>query len=1056
MVLAWAGALLGAGAATIAAAGDFGASWLWLTLWGDRLELAARLLATMVPIGALSGASIALLDAGAAPLTERLALRLGRADPERQVRWRRRLWPLPFTLLLAPGLVWVGLLLFTGGMMSRLPYAPVLKVLTGAGLIAVVWATLRAGRWAVERAARGGRIWSLGAAAAAFALYVAASKTDQHVLPNLYAYLHACLAVCAWTTAAVGLYLATVHTQFGRSVLRVGPRRGAVVVMALVTVFTFDVLTLDRSQNVRVALFDPRASASRSLMHALEPLLRYSGHTAATEDAVVRATLERAQRRALIDSGALPTWAGAHVLLVTIDALRADHLGLYGYDRPVSPNLDRFASESVVFERAYTQAPHSSYSLCSLMTSEYLHETVDLDAPLPALTLPQALRAIDYNTAAFFTQGIFHTEGERLLAFRDDAFGFERHDHTDVDAARKTNMALEEVDRIVERGEPPSLLWVHYFDVHEPYRDTTFGTSDADRYDGEIHKVDAEFDRLLRGMRSRISRDLVVVVTADHGEEFRDHGGVYHGSTLYDEQIRVPLIVQAPDLEPRRVAAPVELTDVAPTVLGMVHAPIPDTMRGDDLRGLLTGHVQTAGPVFSGVSYKRMVVRWPYKLVADLRFGLYELYDLSQDPRERTNLADREPRLLEALRGEVYAWLDSLRAAPGSAEPRDPRMLAIDRGRLRDRRSVEPLSELVADEEAPAEMRREAAKILGRLTDTRASSALVVTMRSPDRLVAAEAAIALGRMVDDRARERLRELVYTEDPDIRARAAVSLGRLRDPQAVPGLIDALWVAPTTYEREEAVRWLGRLRDERAVEPLLSLLPEFRIRHLTVIALGQIGDPRAYEALVDMLNWEHHTNIRDSVIRALGQLGDPRAVARLLSVIADEPEMGSTAESLVRLGAIELGAIGGADVGPETPGARGLERCEAGPLFHDWNYVGRTSCEVAQRPARLPLSVPSGVADAPDGAILLIRARRADTGAPATLRVRLGAVELEPMTLDGEWSEHRWSLSREALGTQPILAVLETAAEGARVRIDHVLIAQRPATLATAGSARTAAR
>ena len=95
--------------------------------------------------------------------------------------------------------------------------------------------------------------------------------------------------------------------------------------------------------------------------------------------------------------------------------------------------------------------------------------------------------------------------------------------------------------------------------------------------------------------------------------------------------------------------------------------------------------------------------------------------------------------------------------------------------------------------------------------------------------------------------------------------------------MPALIDALWVAPTQYEREEAVRWLGRLRDPRAIEPLLSLLPEFSLRYLVTVALGQHRRSRAPTLpLAEMLHWETHTNIRDEVVRGLGLLGDARAL------------------------------------------------------------------------------------------------------------------------------------------------------------------------------------
>ncbi len=1038
---------MGGAAGLVTALGDFGASFLWLPLWLDRVVLLFRLVATLVPVGALLGCALAAFGAGTAPLAARFA---------RSPQGERRLWPLPYLVLASPAAATIGLLLFTGGKASRLPARDAWVVVATLALLAAGYVALRVGRALVERAARATPARAYALSAALFVGYFAVSKLDQRFLPNLYAYLHATLSFAGWVLAGLAVLVAAMHARPARALDRMGARGGLMAVMGLAALFTVDLLTLDQNQNVRVALFEARAATSRTVMHGLEPLLRDGTQDAATREAVARARAERERRHALIASGGLPTWSGAHVLLVTIDALRADHLGLYGYGRATSPHLDALASEAVVFERAYTQAPHSSYSLCSLMTSEYLHETVDLGASLPETTLPMAV-GDEYHTAAFYTLGIFHTEGERLEVYRDDAFGFDRHDHADVLAERKTEQALEEIDRIVAMGEPPTLMWVHYFDVHEPYRDTRFGSSDLDRYDGEIRKVDGELDRLYREARARLERDVILVVSADHGEEFRDHGGVYHGSTLYDEQVRVPLLVHAPDLEPRRVQAPVELVDVAPTLLGMLDRPVPPSMRGDDLRPLMLGRIESMGPAFAGVTYKRMVVRWPHKLVADLRFNLFQLYDLSADPRERTNLANRHPELLEELKGEVYAWIDTLSTPSGQEGPTDPRMLAIDRGRLRDRRAVEPLGELVEAEDAPIELRREAARILGQLADRRAAPHLVRAMRSPTPLVSAEAAIALGRIYDDRARSRLAELVRSEDPQIRARAAVSLGRLRDSAAVPALIEALWVAPSTYDREEAVRWLGRLRDQRAVEPLLALLPEFRIRDLSVVALGTIGDRRAYEPLVEMLDWEHHTSIRDNVVRGLGQLGDPRAVARLTAVAASEPDLENTSESLVRLDAIGLGSIGGADLEPGLRGSRGFGDCREGPLVHDWNYRNRTWCETARGRVLVPLTVPAPMRRAPEGAVAVLRARRADAGEPARISISIAGTELGVVDLDAQWAEHRLAVARDLLEDGRVAATVSVDPPEARVRLDHILLVPRPAQVAAApGTAADAER
>jgi len=533
-----------------------------------------------------------------------------------------------------------------------------------------------------------------------------------------------------------------------------------------------------------------------------------------------------------------------------------------------------------------------------------------------------------------------------------------------------------------------------------------------------------------------------VVISADHGEEFREHGGVYHGSSLYEEQVRVPLIVNIPGVAPRRVATPVESVDIAPTILGLLGLSATQPMRGDDLRGLLLGQPQELGPVFSAVIHKKMVVRWPYKLIADLRFGLFELYDLEHDPDERLNLADKQPALMSSLRGEVYAWLDALH--PQNNKAADPAQVALEWGRLRDRRAVEPLAQMVADHDASEAQRIEAAKLVGMLADDRAKPSLTRTLSDQQApRVAAEAAIALGRMFDPVARAPLRRLVSAEDPDIRARAAVSLGRLRDPAAVPALSEALWIAQSDYEREEAVRWLGRIRDRRALEPLIQLLPQQRLRYLVVVSLGMLGDDRAFEPLSDVLAWDDHANVRDGAVRGLALLGDARATDAIEALAVRDPAIKQAAESLVRLGALKHGKIGGTDVMSSTVAASDFGECVEGPLLHDWDFEHRTFCVTRKSSASLTLQVPPAVSAAPAGNQVVLTVRRTDAPAAADLQLKLGSVVLAPVKVDGTWHEFRWDVPSAELHAGHVQAHLTTAVPGARFAVDHVLLLPVPA-------------
>ncbi|HEY2735619.1 MAG TPA: sulfatase, partial [Polyangiales bacterium] len=596
----WIGGL--AGLAT--ALSDYGAHWLFMDGAIDRLWLLARLTSIQPAIGAAVGGMLGIIAALTPP------------------RARATL----FSALLSPAIWLVARLLFSGGKMSRLPHRSMLIGLCAITLLGLVWLALSAAQRSFARLRTSPPRSARRRLAALFALGFALDKIDQRVLPNLYDYLHATLSVSAWAVYVLLIGVIVARAWDAGSIARPLAFSGFGLAIALALAAQFSLGSLDQNQNVRVALANADMPHSRSLMSALAPLLG-GVDSASANLARERAASARKRRQAQQQASGLPVLDDAHVLLITIDALRADHLGLHGYPRGVTHELDALGARGVVFDHAYAQAPHSSYSLCSLMTSEYLHETLELGQAPPSATLPRLLTAAGYHTAAFYTQGIFHTAGEQLSMFESDAFGFALHDHQDRPAEQMTDRALAEIDRTIARGEPSALFWVHYFDVHEPYEATTLGTSDVDRYDSELLATDRAIGRLVRSAEARLKKKLIVVITADHGEEFHEHGGVYHGSSLYQEQVHVPLIFVVPGVAPLRRTLPVESIDIAPTLLALLGIERAPTMRGVDLRPALLGR-ETARPVFSAVIHKKMAVSWPYKLIADLRFGTFELYDL--------------------------------------------------------------------------------------------------------------------------------------------------------------------------------------------------------------------------------------------------------------------------------------------------------------------------------------------------------------------------------------------------------------------------------------------
>lgn len=297
------------------------------------------------------------------------------------------------------------------------------------------------------------------------------------------------------------------------------------------------------------------------------------------------------------------------VLIVSIDTLRADHLGIYGYARPTSPALDRWFGDGVVYERAYSTESSTPPSVVSLLSGKlpeqhgvrFFFQRVDRSIPLLPDRLPP-----EYQTAAFVSNMVI---GDRALGIGA------RFDHYDdrVDpqdplpwTKRKSwfeRRATQTTDAVLawlrSRGDPgrPAFVWVHYIDPHGPYRpprdvfthprpqpldpsrlthgQRQTGIRDAlefvDRYDGEILYVDAEIDRLLRGVDELRGLDsTLVILTADHGETLAEPDRELwfaHGYHVHEELIRVPMLVRGPGVLAARSERLASLVDVAPTVL---------------------------------------------------------------------------------------------------------------------------------------------------------------------------------------------------------------------------------------------------------------------------------------------------------------------------------------------------------------------------------------------------------------------------------------------------------------------------------------------------------
>jgi arylsulfatase A-like enzyme len=420
--------------------------------------------------------------------------------------------------------------------------------------------------------------------------------------------------------------------------------------------------------------------------------------------------------------------SGAPIVIVVVDTLRADGLGVYGYERAVSQPLDAWAERGAVFERAFATAPWTLPSVGSLLTGRYpsSHGSgrgkvrvaggrskrvfTRLDDSVPRL--PAILSAEGYATAAFVTN-TFLRPGFGL------AEGFDLYDQT-----RNRYIGERRADVMVDRAlawidgrdaGAPWLVLLHLLDPHQPYdprpqeagrftagyrgeleapigpdsglvrkvKRREIELDDADRafvrglYDEEVTFVAAEVARFVDGLAERGVLDRgIVVLTADHGEEFFDHDAMEHGHTLYQELLSVPLLVWGHGVGASRHREPVSLVDLVPTILDATGIDRPEGLDGVTLWPLLTGRGEPAARqlVAENSLYgdqRRAIVEWPYKLIVNVENPDVALYDLDRDPAEIEDLAASKPELTERLAAAL-----AQRAAP--ALDREPVELDAD------------------------------------------------------------------------------------------------------------------------------------------------------------------------------------------------------------------------------------------------------------------------------------------------------------------------------------------------------------------------------------------
>jgi arylsulfatase A-like enzyme len=468
-----------------------------------------------------------------------------------------------------------------------------------------------------------------------------------------------------------------------------------------------------------------------------------------------------------------------NLLLITVDALRADHVGCLGYARDLTPRIDRLAAEGALFRQAIANGPRSPASFPAILASIYQCSDAEHGLPPGAATLAEILKQQGYATAGFCAGNVYISrlygyqrgfdQFQDFLTLDSSAKAPERRSRSRRAPLRSTirrlledsgrydpafllfsstlqgkkniaDMAKGEEVHPFEAGETlndhavawlsrprdgPFFLWLHYMDAHFPYlpRVARYPPSQVGRfalsllclllrrpayprqvlidlYDARIRDLDSILDRLLTRLEEDgWLQDTLLVLTADHGEEFLDHGGWVHGAKLYDELLRVPLVLKGPGL-PQGIALreQVGLIDLAPTILQLLGMPEKvESFRGTSFLPWLTGvrdgpperfvfsgevHVGGRRPPFWGQYHTHKTLYrirscrgegWKY--IWDEEGNQEELYNLRADPEEVHNLAAREPGLLRRFAALVREHFSDREALPPAAAGAYDRML---------------------------------------------------------------------------------------------------------------------------------------------------------------------------------------------------------------------------------------------------------------------------------------------------------------------------------------------------------------------------------------------
>jgi hypothetical protein len=528
----------------------------------------------------------------------------------------------------------------------------------------------------------------------------AAYYVDSRIEVQLYEYsLHRSMYLLeiALAMALVGtIYLSSPAISSTWSQVKPPMRKGltatAIVLLAVSITFTF--FYFDRNQSLKTKVFYLTTQAKQSFKAAQwlldfdrdgysallggGDLHDFSGLINPGEKEVIADSLDNNCIGGDLSQQGLDEWLAGHrtqgllaarppgrlnIVFIFIDTLRPDHMSAYGYRRNTTPNIDKLAARSSVFENAYAPTPDTYGSLPRFMQSSYW------DGHFESWT--EVLARNGYN-------GLFFPR--RLPLMSRHVKGMNVVKQARVKTFEETiDVAIDVLGSAAP--DQPFCAYLYSFDPHLPYirhEQFDFGASLADRYDSEIAYTDFHLGRLFDWMEKggRLD-DTMIVIMSDHGESLGERRIYRHSSQLYDEQMRVPIIIHHPHLPARRISDYVTTVDLGSTILNAAGLEIPGGYNGASLLPLMRGEPFTHPPVYGEQVTKEaspyvpfkdnvhperrkymVITQDGYKLIYNREAYNFEMYDLKRDRREDTNLYDRMPEKAAEMKRLLGRFLD--------------------------------------------------------------------------------------------------------------------------------------------------------------------------------------------------------------------------------------------------------------------------------------------------------------------------------------------------------------------------------------------------------------